>query len=304
MVSECAGSPGPRSSSRSSASRPRSLRGATRRAGSRLCSSRSSPRRWWGRSCAAGSAPPARASALARRSAGRRCFATSLLAAGFAVLPSLPERSLSTEQWLGVGIVLALLLCLGLGVAVLALAREVGMLRLRLGPAAALEIPEEGPELGERLALIDRFAGVGERALALAVFTSEGCRVCRSLEPAIATLADHPAVAVEVFDEVADSDVWSELRDPRQPVLDRARPGRDRALQGDLQQPGPARERPRHRGGASRGTRGRELAEGGEGPNRRGARLPGGGDVAARVSWRGPVPRWWPAPPEDWSRRS
>lgn len=139
------------------------------------------------------------------------------LAAAFAVLPFLPERSLSTEQWLGAGVVVALLLCLGLGVAVLALAREVGMLRLRLGPAAALEIPEEGPELGEPLALIGRFAGMGERSLALAVFTSEGCRVCKSLKPAIATLADHPAVAVETFDEVADSDVWRELRIPGSP---------------------------------------------------------------------------------------
>ena len=144
-------------------------------------------------------------------------FRNLALAAGFAVLPLLPERSLSTEQWLGVGIVVALLLCLGLGIAVLALAREVGMLRLRLGPAAALEIPEEGPELGERLALIGRFSEVDDRSLALALFTSEGCRVCRSLQPAIATLADHPAVAVEVFDEVADSDVWSELRVPGSP---------------------------------------------------------------------------------------
>jgi Methylamine utilisation protein MauE len=139
------------------------------------------------------------------------------LAAGFAVLPFLPGRSLSTEQWLGIGIVVALLLCLGLAIAVLALAREVGMLRLRLGPAAALEIPEEGPELGERLPLIGRFAVVGDRTLALAVFTSDGCRVCQSLKPAIATLADHPAVAVEVFDEVADSDVWGELRIPGSP---------------------------------------------------------------------------------------
>jgi len=144
-------------------------------------------------------------------------FRNLALAAGFAVLPLLPERSLSTEQWLGVGIVVALLLCLGLGIAVLALAREVGMLRLRLGPAAALEIPEEGPELGERLALIGRFSEGDDRSLALAVFTSEGCRVCRSLKPAIATLADHPAVAVEVFDEVGDSDVWNELRVPGSP---------------------------------------------------------------------------------------
>ncbi len=139
------------------------------------------------------------------------------LAACFAVLPLLPQRSLSTDEWLGVGLGLALLLCLGLGVAVLALAREVGMLRLRLGPASALEIPEEGPEPGQRLPLVERFDGLADRSLALAVFTSEGCRVCRGLEPAIASLADHPAVAVQVFDEVADRDVWNELRIPGSP---------------------------------------------------------------------------------------
>lgn len=139
------------------------------------------------------------------------------LAACFGALPLLPEPSLSTDQWLGIGLGVALLLCLGLGVALLALAREVGMLRLRLGPAAALEIPEEGPEPGQRLDLIERFAAIGDRAVALAVFTSEGCRVCRSLEPAIASLSGHPAVAVEVFDEVADRDVWEQLRIPGSP---------------------------------------------------------------------------------------
>jgi hypothetical protein len=139
------------------------------------------------------------------------------LAACFAALPFLPQRSLSTEEWLAVGVVAALLLCIGLGVAVLALAREVGMLRLRLGPAAALEIPEEGPEPGERVDVVERFADLQDRSLALAVFTSEGCRVCRGLEPAIASLADHPAIAVEVFDEVADHDVWARLRVPGSP---------------------------------------------------------------------------------------
>jgi hypothetical protein len=139
------------------------------------------------------------------------------LAACFAALPFLPQRSLSTEEWLGVGVVAALLLCIGLGVAVLALAREVGMLRLRLGPAAALEIPEEGPEPGERVDIVERFADLQDRSIALAVFTSEGCRVCRGLEPAIASLADHPALAVEVFDEVADHDVWARLRVPGSP---------------------------------------------------------------------------------------
>ena len=41
--------------------------------------------------------------------------------------------------------------------------------------------------------------------------------MCRGLEPAIATLADHPAVGVETFDEVADADVWRELRIPGSP---------------------------------------------------------------------------------------
>jgi len=144
-------------------------------------------------------------------------FRDLALAACFAALPFLPQRSLSTEEWLGVGVVAALLLCIGLGVAVLALAREVGMLRLRLGPAAALEIPEEGPEPGERVDIVERFASLQDRSLALAVFTSEGCRVCRGLEPAIASLADHPALAVEVFDEVADHDVWARLRVPGSP---------------------------------------------------------------------------------------
>ena len=139
------------------------------------------------------------------------------LAAGFAVLPLLPQRSLSTDEWLGLGLGIALLLCLGLAVAVLALAREVGMLRLRLGPAAALEIPEEGPELGSGSELIERFEEVKPGGLALAVFTSEGCHVCRGLEPAISTLEGDPGLAVAVFDEVADAEVWRELGVPGSP---------------------------------------------------------------------------------------
>ena len=139
------------------------------------------------------------------------------LAAGFAVLPLLPQRSLSTDEWLGIGLGVTLLLCLGLAFAVVALAREVGMLRLRLGPAAALEIPEEGPELGAGSQLIERFGDVDAGGLALAVFTSEGCRVCKGLEPAISTLGGDPGLAVRVFEEVADAELWSELGVPGSP---------------------------------------------------------------------------------------
>jgi len=146
-----------------------------------------------------------------------RALTALVLAACFAVLPLLPERSLSTDEWLGLGLAVSLFLSLCLAVAVVALAREVGMLRLRLGPAAALEIPEEGPELGTRTDLIDRFERGAQSELALAVFTSQGCRVCRALEPAVSSLAGDPAVAVEVFDEVDDAEAWRELGIPGSP---------------------------------------------------------------------------------------
>jgi hypothetical protein len=147
-----------------------------------------------------------------------------LLAAAFAALPSVSSIDLSTDQWLGIGLGLALAACAGLAVAVLALAREVGMLRLRLGSTGALEVTGEGPELGgpapELLARIP----LDRARTALAVFTSEGCQMCRSLEPAVESLAREPEVAVGVFDEVADAGLWRGLAIPGSPfaiALDR-----------------------------------------------------------------------------------
>ncbi len=139
------------------------------------------------------------------------------MAAAYAALPLLPQGSLSTDQWLGLGLAAALLACAGLAVAVLALAREVGMLRLRMGPAAALEIPGEGPVLGENSGLAERFAPVPPDGLLLAVFLSEGCHVCRGLEPVIEGLASDPVLSVLVFDEAGDADVWRRLEVPGSP---------------------------------------------------------------------------------------
>jgi hypothetical protein len=142
-------------------------------------------------------------------------FRNLALAACFAALPFLPQRSLSTEEWLGVGVVAALLLCIGLGVAVLALAREVGMLRLRLGPDGALELAEEGPPLGSKVDF--GLAFEPEARLGLAVFTSETCHVCRALEPSVEALRRDPFVALETFEEKADAAVWSRLEVPGSP---------------------------------------------------------------------------------------
>jgi hypothetical protein len=139
------------------------------------------------------------------------------LAAAFFVLPSLPGGSLSTDEWLGLGLGAALLACAALAVAVLALAREVGMLRLRLGPGSALELTHEGPELGARAAVIERFQSDGRTELALAVFTSLGCRVCGALEPAVESLRSEPALSVLSFEESREPAVWEELTIPGAP---------------------------------------------------------------------------------------
>jgi hypothetical protein len=140
-----------------------------------------------------------------------------VLSFAFVAVPAIPDGHPSTDEWLTLGLIFALLVCAGLAVAVLALAREVGMLRLRLGPGSALEIPEEGPAIGARTELIERFEPRPENALALAVFLSGSCHVCRALEPSIDSLARDPVLALETFDEHGDSEVWSELDVPGSP---------------------------------------------------------------------------------------
>jgi hypothetical protein len=139
------------------------------------------------------------------------------LAAGFTLVAVLDSSELSTDQWLGLGLIGALGACAGLAVATFALAREVGLLRLRVGPAGALEIPDEGPELGSRTELVQGIAGTAEAELALAVFSSTGCHVCEAMRPAVDSIAAHPAVAVGRFDEHADSAAWLALEVPGSP---------------------------------------------------------------------------------------
>jgi hypothetical protein len=168
--------------------------------------------------------------ALMRGSAGAPCacfgarsrvtpwavLRNALLAAGFAVVPSLPEASLSTDEWLGLGLAVALLGCAGLAVAVLAMAREVGMLRLQLGSQSALEIAGEGPDLGELAPVLASPASPAE-TLGVAVFTSEGCHLCKTLGPAVDSLRAEPGLEVRILDEVAQSDAWRELGIPGSP---------------------------------------------------------------------------------------
>ena len=139
------------------------------------------------------------------------------LAVAFAALPALPTRELATDEWLGLGLVVALLACVALGVAVLALAREVGLLRLRLGPGAHSRSPRRGRRCSPAPRSSPASPPIRRPTLALAAFVSPGCHVCRALEPSIRALANDPRVAVATFDEAGDAAVWSELEIPGSP---------------------------------------------------------------------------------------
>jgi hypothetical protein len=90
------------------------------------------------------------------------------------------------------------------------------MLRLAVDPRGALEVAHEGPEIGARSALGSRLALAPGR-IGLAVFSSEGCGLCRSLEPAVAALGADPRVALRTFDEVRDADAWAAADVPGSP---------------------------------------------------------------------------------------
>jgi hypothetical protein len=155
----------------------------------------------------------------ARGRVGRGSLArAALLAGAFAALPLLPRAALGAEEWLALGLVAALAGIAGLAVAVLALAREVGMLRMAVAPEGALEVAHEGPEVGGRTALGAHFAPpVGAGRIGLAVFTSEGCGLCRALAPAVAAFGRHPRVELRTFDEVRDAGAWAAADVPGSP---------------------------------------------------------------------------------------
>lgn len=142
---------------------------------------------------------------------------TLILAAAFALLPLVPDTDPSTDAWLAIGLGIALAAIAALAVLLLALAREVGELRLALPPQLALEIEGEGPQRGSRAAVIERFVPPPSARFAVAVFSSDGCPMCQALAPAVTALQRDPLLAVEVFDEHDDADVWRALAIPGSP---------------------------------------------------------------------------------------
>jgi hypothetical protein len=115
---------------------------------------------------------------------------------------------------------LAGLAVLGAGHAVpgwaLVAAAGVAVLTLRRAPDAALEVAGEGPEVGAATALAEFLP---DAPIRLAVFTSEGCRLCKALRPALAPFTREPGLAVQFFDEVADAPAWRAAEVPGSPFV-------------------------------------------------------------------------------------
>lgn len=141
---------------------------------------------------------------------GRALVRNALLGIGFAALPPLAYPLSRTGSAVAVGFALAA------AAAAWLLARRADAAPPRRVPAAgALEVLDEGPELGSRVQLVERFASGSN--LLVAVFGSAGCAVCASLGRAIEQLAGHPEVSVLELDEQRDADVWSALAIPGSP---------------------------------------------------------------------------------------
>jgi len=145
-----------------------------------------------------------------------RALALALAAAALAS-GRLPDAASHSDRLLTAALCVSLAASAALAAALLALAREVGVLRLDMSARGALEIADEGPALGAEHEWAAALPAGRRALLRLAIFSSEGCPMCRQLAPAVAHVAADPLVAVHVFDEVADEHVWAQARVPGSP---------------------------------------------------------------------------------------
>ncbi len=138
-------------------------------------------------------------------------------AAVAAALNWLPDAPPGYERWLTTALAVCFAAVVALGFVVLALAREIGVLRLGINSRGALEIAEEGPELGTMQPWAVSLPWHQSALLGLAIFTSDGCPLCRQLAPAVRHVAADPLLAVHCFDEITDADVWRQASIPGSP---------------------------------------------------------------------------------------
>jgi hypothetical protein len=125
-------------------------------------------------------------------------------------VPTPPAQALVAAALAALAVAVAILVVL-----VLALYRQVGVLEARLGPAAALELADEGPALG---ATAPALAGLSRRGAELVAFRSPGCRLCAEIEPALQALR-RDGLAVHEVSEEPGSDAFRRYRVPGSPYV-------------------------------------------------------------------------------------
>ena len=112
-----------------------------------------------------------------------------------------------------------------------------GVLRLALDPRGALEVAARGAGGRRAHARSPSASAPSSRRAgsALAVFSSEGCQMCRALAPAVAAFGRDPRVALRDVRRGPRRRRVDGRRRPRQPVRRRARRRRHGARQGHVQ---------------------------------------------------------------------
>jgi uncharacterized membrane protein YphA (DoxX/SURF4 family) len=121
----------------------------------------------------------------------------------------------SPDALVATALVLLGLAVLGLSVLVLALYRQVGVLTMRLGPAVAFELAEEGPPLGDVAPDLDGLNRVGEELVA---FFSPDCRLCRAIAPGIRAF-EREGMPVRTVYEHEEPSAFERWRVPGTPFL-------------------------------------------------------------------------------------
>ena len=113
------------------------------------------------------------------------------------------------DGWWTVSYVILWIIVVMLVILVVALARQIGTLHLRVGPRGALEIDDEGPQIGdapEHAALHDvtgapvDIGGPGQAQLLL--WVSPGCHVCEQVLPSVPVIAARGRLTPYVLTDV------------------------------------------------------------------------------------------------------
>ena len=127
------------------------------------------------------------------------------------------------DGWWAVSYVTLWLLVVALCLVVVALARQIGTLHMRVGPRGALEMDDEGPELGFPAISIPTRDLKGDdvvvgAASQLLMFVSPGCHVCEQVLPSISAVAEHGKLTPFVITDVDEEETALTFKNKRVPA--------------------------------------------------------------------------------------